>query len=211
MIPNAVPRSRRRTFRKRKLAGRIAAIVIAAALLVALGVYYIARYRQRLIYAQYPLSYKSEIVEMADEFGLEPWHIAAVIRCESSFNARATSSVGARGLMQIMPETGEWLAGKFGEADDFDPESLYDPETNMKYGCWFLNWLMNRFHRDIVLVTAAYHAGQGTVDKWLADSAVSPDGQTIAPADIPYASTAAYVTRVLKAYEKYEELYDYET
>ena len=147
----------------------------------------------------------------AGEYGLEPWHVAAVVRCESSFDANATSSVGARGLMQIMPDTGEWIAGKFKEADGFDPDSLYDPETNLKYGCWYLNWLMGRYDRDLTLVTSAYHAGHGTVDKWLTDSAVSPDGRTLLRDAIPYASTKAYVSRVLTAYEKYEELYDYET
>ena len=211
MVQRPLPRSRRRSFKKKKKTGRVAIAIVAAALFIALAVYYVAQHQRKLVYAQYPLRYKDLIVEMADEFELDPWHIAAVIRCESSFNPNATSSAGARGLMQIMPDTGQWLAGKFDEDDGFDPETLYEPETNMKYGCWFLNWLMKRYNRDIVLVTSAYHAGHGTVDKWLADSAVSPDGQTIAPDKIPYDSTAAYVARILKACEKYEELYDYET
>ena len=114
MASRAMPRSRRRAFRKKSPVRRIAIIAVAAALLIALSVYYVAQYRRRLVYAQYPLSYKDMIVRMADEYGLDPWHVAAVIRCESSFNAGATSSVGARGLMQIMPETGQWIAGKFG-------------------------------------------------------------------------------------------------
>jgi len=210
MLSNAMPRSKRRSFRRKKPAGRIAVIVLAAALLVAVGIFYIVQYQRNLMYAQYPLSYKELIVRMAEEYDLDPWHIAAVIRCESSFNAGATSSAGARGLMQIMPDTGQWLAGKFNEDDGFDAETLYNPETNMKYGCWYLRWLMNRYHRDLVLVTSAYHAGHGTVDKWLADSYISPDGQTISPEAIPYVSTANYVTKILKACEKYEELYDYE-
>ena len=211
MTSNAMPRSRRRSMKKKAPVGRVAAIAVILALLIALGVYYIAQYRRHLVYAQYPLRYKDLIVRTAGDFDLEPWHVAAVVRCESSFDPNATSGVGARGLMQIMPDTGEWLAGKFKEKDGYDPESLYDPETNLKYGCWYLNWLMGRYNRDLVLVTSAYHAGHGTVDKWLSDSAVSPDGQTIQPDAIPYASTKTYVSRVLRAYEKYEELYDYET
>ena len=210
MTSNSLTRSQRRSLKKKKNAGRVAAVAVIALLIIALGVYYIVQYRRHLVYAQYPLRYKELIVRMAGEYGLEPWHIAAVIRCESSFDPNATSSVGARGLMQIMPDTGQWLAGKFKEAEGFDPDSLYEPETNLKYACWYLNWLMNRYNRDIVLVTSAYHAGHGTVDKWLADSAISPDGLTIQPEAIPYSSTSRYVTRVLKAYEKYEELYDYE-
>ena len=211
MTSNAMPRSRRRSLRKKPPVKRVAAVCVIAALLVALGVYYVVQYRRHLIYAQYPLRYKDLIVRMAGEYDLEPWHVAAVIRCESSFDPNATSNVGARGLMQIMPDTGEWLAGKFKEADGFNPDSLYDPETNVKYACWYLRWLMNRYDRDLVLVTSAYHAGHGTVDKWLADSAVSQDGRAIQPDAIPYASTKQYVSRVLRAYEKYEELYDYES
>ena len=211
MTSNSMTRSQRRSLQKKKNAGRVAAVAVIALLIIALGVYYIVQYRRHLVYAQYPLRYKDLIVRAADEFELEPWHVAAVVRCESSFDPNATSNVGARGLMQIMPDTGEWLAGKFKEAENFNPDSLYEPETNLKYGCWYLNWLMGRYNRDIVLVTSAYHAGHGTVDKWLADGAVSPDGQTIQPDAIPYSSTQTYVSRVLRAYEKYEELYDYET
>ena len=210
MVSSGLPRSKRRSYRRKRPITRIVLIAVAAALLIALGIFYIVQYQRNLVYAQYPLSYKELIVRMADEYGLEPWHIAAVIRCESSFNANATSGVGARGLMQIMPDTGQWLAGKFGEDGDFNPDSLYDPETNMKYGCWYLNWLMGRYGRDVALTTMAYHAGHGAVDKWLSDEYVSPDGQSIALDAIPYESTQTYVTRVLKAYEKYEELYDYE-
>ncbi len=211
MDTQPMPRSQRRTFRKKPPVRRIVVIAVTAALIVALSAYYVVRYRRDLVYRQYPLSYKDLIVRMADEYNLEPWHIAAVIRCESSFNAKATSGVGARGLMQIMPETGQWLAGKFGEDDGFDPETLYNPETNVKYGCWYLSWLMKRYNRSVPLATMAYHAGHGTVDKWLADRDISADGLTIDPDKIPYESTAKYLTRVLKAYEKYEELYDYES
>ena len=210
MVTKAL-RPRRRRFRGRVPIRRVVLIAVLAALLIALGIYYVVQYQRHLVYAQYPLSYKDLIVRMSREYNLEPWHVAAVIRCESSFNAKATSGVGARGLMQIMPETGQWLAGKFDEDDGFDPDTLYTPEVNVKYGCWYLSWLMKRYNRSVPLTTMAYHAGHGTVDKWLADRDVSADGLTIDPDKVPYQSTAQYLKRVLKAYEKYEELYDYET
>ena len=205
----SLPRARRRNYKKKSPYTRLLVIIPCLALLIALAVFYVGRYQKTLAYRQYPLSYKELIVEKAEDFNLQPWHIAAVVRCESSFNPDATSSAGARGLMQIMPETGAWLAGKFGEEADFDPAALYDPETNLKYGCWFLNWLMARYDENVVLATCAYHAGHGTVDKWLADPAVSADGKTIDPANIPYASTKTYVSRILTAYDKYQELYDF--
>ena len=210
MDAEAMTRSDRRAVR-RKRAVRLTVIICAAAVLAVLAAGTALYFRHQGRLRQYPLRYKQQIIQAADAFSLEPWHVAAVVRCESSFDAKATSSAGAMGLMQIMPETGQWLAGKFGEADGFDPQTLYDPETNLKYGCWYLNWLMDRYGRNLVLVTAAYHAGQGTVDKWLNDEGVSTNGVTIEPDAIPYSSTSTYVRRILTAYEQYEELYDYDS
>ena len=203
----AVRRSKKRSFRKGMSPKKRLTAVVLSILLLAAGIYYISWHRTQMQYMQYPLRYEELIVARAEEFGLEPWHVAAVIRCESSFRETATSNVGARGLMQIMPDTGAWLAGKFDEEDVYTDDSLYTPEVNIKYGCWFLQWLMARYDGDRTLATAAYHAGHGTVDKWLADPEISPDGKTIP--EIPYDSTRTYVSRVLNACEKYQELYDF--
>lgn len=202
-----VKRSRKRSFRKKKLR-RIIVVAVLAALLIALGVYYMTGYRQHMLYRQYPLRYEEQITGYAEQFQLEPWHVAAVIRCESSFNPQATSSVGARGLMQIMPETGEWIAHKLDEDATYTDDSLYEPEVSIRYGCWYLNWLMKRYSGERMVATAAYHAGHGTVDKWLSDPEISPDGATLAR--IPYDSTSTYVRRVLNACEKYQALYPFD-
>ncbi len=181
-------------------------VILLVASLLTLGVYYAGQYLEDQEYIRYPLRYEKLIVKYAERYDLEPWHIAAVVLCESRFRESATSEVGARGLMQIMPETGKWLAEKFG--DKYKDSILYDPDTNLKYGCWYLSWLMEHYEGDIRLVTTAYHAGNGTVDRWLANPEVSPDGKTIPV--IPYESTRIYVERVLKAYEKYPKLYDFE-
>ena len=201
-----VRRSKKRSRRKSLLKKWLITGILAAALIAA-GVYYLTWHQTQMQYAQYPLRYEELIVAHAEAFDLEPWHVAAVIRCESSFRETATSNVGARGLMQLMPDTGAWIAGKFDEEDVYTDDSLYTPELNIKYGCWFLQWLMTRYDGDRTLVTAAYHAGHGTVDKWLADPEISPDGKTLP--EIPYESTRLYVGRVLKACEKYQELYDF--
>ena len=199
-------RARRRKMRKSRFGGVMLAVVALIVLRV-VGMYYVSAHQKQLEYLRYPLRYEEEIIENAQRFALEPWHIAAVVRCESSFRTDAVSSVGAIGLMQIMPDTGEWLAGKFSEKSIFTESMLYDAGTNLKYGCWYLSWLMNRYGQDRTLATAAYHAGHGTVDRWLNDPAVSRDGQTLSY--IPYDSTRAYVERVLTACEKYQELYDF--
>lgn len=183
----------------------VGALVLA---LLALSVYFVTRYRRDLLYAQYPLRYKEQIVRYAEEYDLEPWHLAAVIRCESSFNPQAQSGAGARGLMQIMPETGAWLAGKFDEKDSYTDDSLFDVETSLKYGCWYLRWLKQQFSGDLVTVTAAYHAGQGQVRAWVNSALYSDDGLTVAR--IPFDTTAVYVERVTSAYEHYREMYSWE-
>ena len=197
---------RRRHARRKKLR-RYLLLCTLTPILILIGVYYLSEYREQMEYSQYPLRHRELIVSTAEEFGLEPWHVAAVVRCESGFWEGAVSSVGARGLMQIMPETGEWLAGKFGEEHSYDDDDLFDPATNLKYGCWYLSWLMDRFGGDRTVVTAAFHAGQGQVDSWLQKPEFSPDGATLAV--IPFASTEKYVRDVLKACEKYQRLYDF--
>lgn len=208
-MKRSMARSRRRHYKRAFPIKRVLSLMLCVLALSLFARFYVGRYRTQLAYQQYPLSYKDEIVRAAQTYELDPWHVAAVIRCESSFNAQATSSAGARGLMQIMPETGEWLAKKFGEEDTFTADALYDPETSIKYGCWFLNWLMQHYQGDLVLVSCAYHAGHRCVDGWLEDEAVSPDGQSIDVSSIPYDSTRTYVQRILTACEKYKALYDF--
>ena len=178
--------------------------IIIAALAAAAGAYFKGR-----DYIIYPLRYRELIEEYAAEFSLEPAHVAAVILCESGFREKAVSVDDARGLMQIIPRTGEWIAGKFGDGADFDPDDLFAPEYNIKLGCWYLSWLMDRYNGHRLSATAAYHAGQGKVDQWLADSALSDDGETLNMVPRTNRETAKYVARVLTAYEKYRELYDF--
>ena len=135
--------------------------------------------------------------------GIEPAQVAAVILAESGYDPMAVSNVNAQGLMQIMPDTGAWLARKFDE--EYVEGCLFDPETNIRYGSWYLGYLMRRYDGDMTCATAAYHSGQGTVDKWLADPALSSDGKTLAV--INGKNAQVYVRRVLEYYEKYSELY----
>ena len=151
----------------------------------------------------YPMEYTDLIRRYAGDNGLEPAYVASVILAESSYDPQAVSSVNAQGLMQLLPSTAEWIAGKLGET--YTEGCLFDPETNLRYGCWYLGFLMARYNGDMRLSSSAYHAGQGTVDKWLENPEYSPDGASLAV--IPYDTTNTYVQRVLKYDEKYAELY----
>ena len=151
------------------------------------------------------ITYQPLIEHYAAEYNLRPAFVAAIIRNESSFRTDAESSVGARGLMQLMPDTAEWIAGKLGDsAYSFD--RLYDAETNIRYGCWYLNYLSKLFRGDAVLVSSAYHAGQTTVTRWLSDRSISPDGVTIPVDQLPDGPTKQYAGRVTTSYGIYEAL-----
>ena len=194
-------RARRRAKRRRRsVLPTLLALVVLLALLF--GVIWIAR--KPLPQAQqesYPIRYSQEVEAAAGEFSLEPAYLYAIILAESSFRPNAVSSVGALGLMQIMPETGKWIAKKFDMGDTFTVDMLTDPAVNVRFGSWYLNFLLNRYDGDMRCATAAYHAGQGNVDKWLKDPAYSEDGETLAV--IASATTDNYVNKVMKYYEKY--------
>ena len=156
---------------------------------------------QRLLY---PLEYEEIFLKYADEYGLDPYLVAGVIHTESRFQPESVSYRGAVGLMQIMPETGEWIAGKLGET--YNESQLFDPETNIRYGCWYLRFLQDRYAGDKTLTLAGYNAGQGNVARWLENPEYSSDGKTLEV--IPSNETSNYVQKVMTAYEKYQSLYD---
>lgn len=195
---------RRKPRRRRRAPIARVGLPLVFLLLIVAAVYYIFFYPRQIEQTVYPLAYRQEIDQYSKQYGLDPARVAAVIYCESSFRPEAVSSAGARGLMQIMPDTGEWIAGKLGEGD-YTHEGLFEPERNIRYGCWYLNYLENRFDADIVKVTAAYHAGGGRVDEWLGNEAYSKDGETLS--SIPSDATSTYVKRVQAAYAKYKEIY----
>ena len=183
--------------------GRSRRLLILAAILLVFCIVGAIALTHILDLRRYSLEYREMITEYSVEYALDPYLVAAVIHCESSGRADAVSKSGAIGLMQIMPETGDWIADKL-EIKDFEAEKLNEPEINVRMGCWYLNFLMGRFSSNIVNVLAAYNAGHGNVDKWLEDGGLSEDGQL---KNIPFEETDAYVEKVLYAYEKYQTLY----
>ena len=173
---------------------------------------YLARRRethaaeQRAIDEQYPLMYRDSITSIAAEYNLAPSLIASVIMNESSFRPAAESSVGARGLMQVMPDTAEWIAHKL-RMDDYRLDQLYDPDTNIRFGCWYLNYLSTLFNGDPLCVVCAYHAGQGEISSWLSNPAYSSDGLTLNLSSLPEGPTKLYAGRVTRDYGIYKAKY----
>lgn len=150
----------------------------------------------------YPQKYEEYVEKYSAEYGIDPDLLFAVIKTESSFNPNAVSNADAVGLTQITPETFEWIKWKLGETDE--DITLNDPETSVKYGAFFLSFLLNEFESSDVAL-AAYHAGRGRVNGWLKDESLSPDGKTLS--QIPVAETAHYVKKVNKALNVYKKLY----
>lgn len=156
--------------------------------------------------AQHPLYYADTITAYADAQELDPALVAAVILCESSYDPKAESRLGARGLMQLMPDTAEWVAHKLGEdGADYSFDNLYDPQTNIRFGTWYLGYLSRRFNGDATKIVCAYHAGQGNVDSWLKNPQYSSNGVTLDV--IPTQDTATYASRVLRARDIYRKYY----
>ena len=151
--------------------------------------------------ALHPTEYDEYVYKYAEEYEVEPNLVFAVIKAESNFDPNAESNVGALGLMQIMPETFEWLQTyKNGEVS-MDYTYLYEPEVNIEYGCIFLQFLLDRYTSEETAV-AAYNAGFGTVDNWLVDESYSTNGETLDK--IPYPETKTYVKKVMLAKNYYD-------
>ncbi len=150
-----------------------------------------------------PLKYQNLVEKYAAIYGLDKSLVNAVIFCESGFEPDVVSAAGAVGLMQITPETGWWAAAQLGlDAEKLD---LTVPEENMRIGCWYLQWLMEKFGGVTETALAGYNAGQGKVEKWLMDMEMSIDGITLD--DIPYEETKGYVRKVLLMERLYYYLY----
>jgi soluble lytic murein transglycosylase len=152
----------------------------------------------------YPIKYENNIVKYSEQYNIDPCLVAAVIRTESNFNEKAVSHRGAYGLMQIMPDTALWIAGKM-KLKDFKVEKLYDTEINIAMGCWYIDNLSNEFDGNIDLVLAAYNGGRGNVQKWLKNRDYSEDGKKLN--NIPFEETDKYVKKVRTNYNIYLKLY----
>lgn len=150
----------------------------------------------------YPLNYIEEIQKYSNEYGVDPHVVLAIMRVESNFKSDATSKVNAKGLMQILPDTAKHVAKLLNiDANSID---LNDPETNIKFGTYYIKYLMKNFS-NMDTVYAAYNGGIGNVNTWLKDAKYSNDGVSLY--NIPSSETKHYVTKVDKALKAYEILY----
>ena len=148
------------------------------------------------------LRYSDTVTMYSFKYNVDANLILAVIKAESNYNENALSNKGAIGLMQIMPSTGEYISLKLNE--NFNENMLFSTETNIKYGTYYLSYLINKFN-SIDLVIAAYNAGEGNVLYWL--SKYSVDGEKLDK--IPFKETENYLSKVKKYYSDYKKFYNY--
>jgi soluble lytic murein transglycosylase len=192
---------RRAVLRRRLVLGAGLALVVVAVLAL---VHPVDHAVQEI---KLPLRHEDIIRQQAAEKGVDASLIAAVIYTESHFRDQ-TSHAGATGLMQLLPSTADYIARKSG-GTRFTRSDLATPQINIAYGTWYLRYLLQKYHGNVVLTLAAYNAGEGKVDQWW--QAASARGEKFDVAKhIPFAETRDYVHRVLSARREYRHNYAHE-
>ena len=169
--------------------------------LLALSVVFVSKEEEVQKNYIYPYPYREIVTRYSLAYGLDSALVAAVIHAESAFEKDAQSPVGAEGLMQLMPDTSKWIAGRLGE----EHRGAFDEEINIRYGSWYLAMLLKEFRGNEVLALAAYNAGPGNVHKWMRNYGWKADFRD--PEKIPFRETREYVKRVLREKMKYKVLY----
>src|SRR4051812_20843726 len=190
-----VPARRRRAVLRR----RLAALCVAAGV-GALAVFGMPEVKQAAKEISLPLRHEDVIRQQSAAKGLDPALVAGVIYAESHF-VDQTSRAGARGLMQITPQTAHAIAQRTG-GTAFTEADLATPQVNIAYGTWYLRHLLDHYDGDEVAALAAYNAGIGNVDRWRAAA-----GASLSSGDIPFTETRAYVDKVLTAQREYRGKY----
>src|SRR5690349_1648425 len=193
-------RRRRAQQRRRRLFAILAAAGLAVVAVLALRPVFHHAVREITL----PLRHEDIIRQQAHDKGLDPALIAAVIYTESHFRDGQVSAAGAQGLMQLTPATARYIARKSG-GTQFVVDDLGTPQVNIAYGAYYLRYLLRRYDGNVDFALAAYNAGEGNVDRWIADARAHERALTVTA--IPYSETRAYVQRVLMVRGQYRRSY----
>jgi len=177
---------------------------ILTVVLALIAVIYIIDNSNIILKINYPLKFEEYVIKYSNEYKLDPYLVWALIKAESGFNPEAISSKNARGLMQISENTAIEGAQKL-KMDKFKVEDLFDPEVNIRLGCWYFRWLLDQFNNNVDLAIAAYNGGIGNVTNWLKDKSLSSNGHTLDK--IPFEETDKFHKRVKDNYAVYRNIY----
>ena len=155
----------------------------------------------------YVISAYDNVIRNISEKEGHDWRLmSAIAYHESRFTPDITSRSGARGLMQITEETFDWIKLKIAPSEDLTFDDLYDPETNIRFGTYFVSYCLLRYHDDLATAAAAYHSGWGTVDNLLSQAEYSSDGETLD--HYPYPQMRLYVRKITNSYQRYQDIYN---
>jgi soluble lytic murein transglycosylase len=192
--------ARRRSIRRRRIVALLAVAGLAA--LTAIAV--LPDVEKAVQEVALPLRHEDIIRQQSADKGLDPSLIAGVIYVESRFRDQ-TSHAGAKGLMQILPSTADYIARKSG-GTAFEQGDLASPQINIAYGSWYLRYLLQHYHGNELLALAAYNAGEGKVDEWYREASARGEDFDVA-SHIPFPETRSYVGSVLEVRGRYRQEY----
>ena len=182
------------------------ATILALLLVLALaGTLLFSTFRDKIEHWEYPQRFTEYVEYYAGKYGIDPMILYAFIRTESNFDPNADSDAGARGLMQITEVTFDWIKMKIAPKESLTFDDLYDPETNIRFGSYFVSYCLDRYSGHLATAAAAYHSGVGTVDGLLGQEAYSTDGVTLD--HYPYPQMRLYVKKITESYQHYSEIY----
>ncbi|MBR2432473.1 MAG: lytic transglycosylase domain-containing protein [Clostridia bacterium] len=179
-------------------------IILALALIVGLGADMAWRLIDRSVY---PQEYSEIVSKYAAEYNVPEDVIYATIKVESNFDPEAISVAGARGLMQMLPSTFEWLTGEEHLSEHLTPNLLFDPEVNIRYGTYYLKYLYTKFDYNWNTASAAYNGGEGNVAKWLSDKNYSDGEGNLVSFPKEFGETKNYVKKIRHSRDMYLKLY----
>jgi soluble lytic murein transglycosylase-like protein len=151
------------------------------------------------------IAYKSEIDLIGKNLGIDPLLLLAILKAESGFNPNAVSSVGARGIMQIMPYTAVKLSQRL-EDSEFTLENLNSPIKSILYGTTYLSMLNRAFKNNMIATIAAYNAGPSVVQQWIMHCKTCRADEFVEL--IPFRETRNYVKKVLSYYTDFTDKLD---
>jgi soluble lytic murein transglycosylase len=176
-------------------------LLLILALGAAFGTDYAFRTAEEI---SHPREYSDLITTYATRYNIPEYVVYAVIKVESNFDPKAESSVGARGLMQMMPSTFKWLTGNEHLKENLSEDKLFTPDVSIRYGCYYLQYLYAKFDHKWDLVFAAYNGGEGNVAKWLKNPEYADGNGNLK--EIPFTETRNYVKKVNSAIKMYKKL-----
>ncbi len=153
----------------------------------------------------YPIKYAEYVEKYSAENNIDKYLVYAIIKTESGFDENAVSSVGARGLMQIMNDAFEWVKFRMKDESEISYEDMFSAQYNIQYGSYLYS-LLHEEYGDVETALVAYFSGRGQVNEWLKNSEYSENGKTLSV--IPTKASAHYVYKVMKAFESYQNLYE---